>query len=330
MTLSPDLVERLLELPAAEAWRLAGDHAWATCSAPLPLSGEGDVEAAVVARDRALAGLDLLLAGAAWDLWEGLEACVPACAASLRAWWAAHPPGRAVLILDGLSLREVPWLLGQAEARGLKIREAGWRRAEVPGDTDSFAAALGAPGRSSLQNDGAGKSFALRPARTECTDLPFQDCAAQVGAEPDLVLWHRWPDDSVHLLSPAGKGLPHLAREARARLTDEGFWALVRRLAEGRRLVVTSDHGYAATGLFELAPDDQGQYLQSHFKSGRHGQGGGEPGPWLPPAEVVRDPHRLALGRRRWRSPGGYPTLAHGGLTVLEMLVPYLEMERVP
>jgi hypothetical protein len=32
--------------------------------------------------------------------------------------------------------------------------------------------------------------------------------------------------------------------------------------------------------------------------------------------------HRLVLGRRKWKVAGGYPTLAHGGLTLLETLCP--------
>lgn len=327
MTLAATLVERILQLPPAEAWSLLGDHTWAVCSAPLPTA---DVEGAVMARERSLHSLDLLLSSAAWDLWEQLEAEVPAASAALRSWWAEHPAGRAVLILDGLSLREVPWLLAGVDSHGLLVRSAGWRRAEIPGDTGPFAGALGVATRSTLQNNGAGNSFALRPARTECTDLPFEDCAALVGAEPDWVLWHRWPDDSIHQLAPAGKGLPNLAREARDRLSGDGFWKLARRLAEGRSLVVTADHGYAASGLFDSAPDEQASYLQELFKSGRHCRGGPATGPWLPPVDLALGEHRLVLGRRRWRSPGGYPTLAHGGLTVLEMLVPYLELERAP
>ena len=37
---------------------------------------------------------------------------------------------------------------------------------------------------------------------------------------------------------------------------------------------------------------------------------------------------RLALGRRKWKSQGGYPTLAHGGLSLLEVLTPWVEMTR--
>jgi hypothetical protein len=38
--------------------------------------------------------------------------------------------------------------------------------------------------------------------------------------------------------------------------------------------------------------------------------------------------HTLALGRRKWKSQGGYPTLTHGGLSLLEMAVPFIEIEK--
>ncbi len=325
MSLSGDLVDRILTLPPDQAWQQVGLHAWSVCAAPM----EQDPGAAAVARDRSLHALDLLLSGAAWDLWQHLAGSVPAASQALKDWWATHPPGRAVLLLDGLSLREVPWLLCQAEAHGIRVSKAGWRRAEIPGDTVRFARALGVPTRATLQNNGAGSAFALQPARTECTDMPFQDCAGLVGAEPDQVFWHPWPDQAVHQMAPAGKGLPQLALEARDKLAGPGFWALARRLAEGRRLVLTSDHGYAATGLFDDAAEAQGHYLRELFKSGRSSPDGGQPGRWLPPEDLVLASARLALGRRRWKCPGGYPTLAHGGLSVLEMLVPFLEMERM-
>ena len=38
--------------------------------------------------------------------------------------------------------------------------------------------------------------------------------------------------------------------------------------------------------------------------------------------------HLLALGRRKWKSQGGYPTLTHGGLSLLEVLSPWIEISK--
>jgi hypothetical protein len=38
--------------------------------------------------------------------------------------------------------------------------------------------------------------------------------------------------------------------------------------------------------------------------------------------------HLLAVGRRKWKSQGGYPTLTHGGLSLLEVLSPFIELSK--
>ena len=49
-------------------------------------------------------------------------------------------------------------------------------------------------------------------------------------------------------------------------------------LATGRRVVITSDHGYAASGLFPDADKNQTDYLKKTFKSGRWIDGNGDTG----------------------------------------------------
>ena len=117
-----------------------------------------------------------------------------------------------------------------------------------------------------------------------------------------------------------------LTRDIAAQLTSDDFWSFVEGLATGRRLVITSDHGYAATGLFFDAADEQASFLKGILKSGRAAPGEHDPGPFVPPVALqaagAHGNHLLAIGRWKWRSQGGYPTLAHGGLSLLEMLSP--------
>jgi hypothetical protein len=97
-------------------------------------------------------------------------------------------------------------------------------------------------------------------------------------------------------------------------------------------MVITSDHGYAATGYFPDADGEVGQFLKKTFASGRSTTGTGETGPFVPPVALqINSPHGahlLALGRRKWRSQGGYPTLTHGGLSLLEVLSPFVELSK--
>ena len=141
------------------------------------------------------------------------------------------------------------------------------------------------------------------------------------------------PMNECTTLAPRGMGCLRSPHEAANQLTSDDFWALVERLTTGRRLVITGDHGYAATGLFpDTADSKQAQHLKSRFKSGRSAPDENSPSDWVPPIDVVLDTphgrHAFALGRRKWKSQGGYPTLAHGGLSLLEVAVPFIELSR--
>ena len=87
-----------------------------------------------------------------------------------------------------------------------------------------------------------------------------------------------------------------------------------------------------STGRFVDADDVQKQYLQSVYQSGRSSPNVAEAAPFVPPIDLVLDTrhgrHGFVNGRRKWKSPGGYPTLTHGGLTVLEVAVPFIELSR--
>src|SRR5438874_10690206 len=108
MALPLPLTRTLATATPQEAWTAIFEHAWQICSKPLtPAAASGEI----TRRDRETAALDLFLATAGWDLWKEFEASAPTTADSLAAWWAGRKTGRAVLILDGLSLREVPWIL---------------------------------------------------------------------------------------------------------------------------------------------------------------------------------------------------------------------------
>ncbi len=324
------LLRTLQKAPSDEAWKALLEHAWTICSSPLPRSSIGSE---VTRRDRALAPVDLFLATAAWDLWTSWNDSVPRVADLLVAWWRERSPGRAVLLLDGLSLREVPWLLEGARERGYRIHRAEPAGAELPTETTPFARALGFPGRSALANNGTA-SRELPGATTDSVGLlPWRDCLERIGTATDFLLWHAWPDDRLHVLKAPGHGLTALAEEAAGQLADDEFWALVERLTTGRRLVITSDHGYAASGLFsDVSDKEQVGYLRSRFQSSREAVSAADPGPWVPPLDLVLDTpsgrHAFVVGRRKWKSPGGYPTLSHGGLTLLEVVVPFVEVSR--
>ena len=165
----------------------------------------------------------------------------------------------------GRPLRELPWLLQGAKERGFTVHEVSANASELPGETNEFAKALGFGSRSQLQNNGGGMAHRLQPTATECVDMPWKDCEGLINGSKNWVFWHHWPDSKVHDGAVAGQGLDTLIRDAIDQLNSDGFWAFVERLATGRRLVITSDHGYAATGYFPDADGEVGQFLKSTF-----------------------------------------------------------------
>ncbi len=331
MTALPlELLRKLQSAPPNEVWTELFSFAWEICS---PEISGGKVASVITRRDRAIAPADLFIATAGWDLWSCYYGSVSRTAERLADWWSSNSPGRAVLVLDALSLREAPWLLHGAVARGYAVHAAEPTGAELPADTSPFAKALGFGQRSSLENNNPSGSHKLQGARTDSVDLPWQDCVDLIDASTDWVLWHHWPDERIHELGSPGHGLSALANEASDQLISDDFWSLVERLTTGRRLVITSDHGYAATGLFpDPADEKQAQHLKSRFKSGRSAPNEESPSDWVPPIDLVLQTphgrHAFALGQRKWKSQGGYPTLAHGGLSLLEVAVPFIELSR--
>jgi hypothetical protein len=329
MALTASALQSLTQGSDADAWRVIIDHAIGIASKPLAAS---NAPSEVVKRDREIGELDLFLSSSGWDLWQAFGDNVERTSERLLRWWTQPFGAKAVLILDGLSLRELPWLLQGAEAHGFTTHAVAACASELPGETDAFARALGFASRSKLQNKGGGLAHKLQPADTECIDMPWKDCEALIGSAPNQIFWHHWPDAKLHDIAGQGQGLEPLTKDVAEQLSSDDFWSFVERLATGRRLVITSDHGYAATGYFPDADGEVGQFLKQTFGSSRSKAGSGDTGPFVPPVALqINSPHGthlLALGRRKWRSQGGYPTLTHGGLSLLEVLSPFVEMTK--
>lgn len=321
------MIEELCHRSPEEAWELVLRYVKAICFESID---RGNPIGELTNRDRQVGEIDHFLATAGWDLWKDYESAVERTSHRIVQWWKDVIDAKALLVLDGLSAREVPWILDGARERGYQICQATITGAELPGDTNSFARALGFPSRSQLQNH-MGKSLLLNPCQTETVDLPWHDCAGLIDTTPNWIFWHHWPDNKLHAEGGQGHGLDSLSRAAADQLSSEGFWDFVGRLATGRRLVITSDHGYAATNLFFDVAGEQNQVLKEMFKGGRFVEGFENVGRFVPPVAISltssRGDFTYALGRRKWKSPGGYPSLVHGGLSVLEMFSPFVELQ---
>lgn len=325
--LTLDALRELTNAEPEDAWRVIFDSAWTICSQPLP---EKSFVSEVLKRDDATSPLDLFLSSAAWNLWFDYHNVVQRTSQKIIEWWNSQPNGRAVLILDGLSLREAPWIIEGAKTRGYTVSGQA-TGSELPGDTVSFAKALTVGQRAHLGNNKIPSTSKLADATSDTSDNNWTDCLPLIGSQPNWIFWHHWPDNRIHEIgSHSGKGLADLTKETAQQLTTESFWQFIDRLTTGRKLVITSDHGYAASGRFPDVQDaDQASYLKNTFASQRYSNSADSaPEVWMPPLELTIGRHRLALGRRYWKSQGGFPNLAHGGLSLLECTSPFIEITR--
>lgn len=270
---------------------------------------------------------DRLLSEAAWELWEAFPGCANRTTAKLYDFCKGiQPIGRAVLIIDALSLRELSLLLGGAETRDIKISFISVTGSECPSTTDQFAKSLKLPGRSSLENNAKPGTFDLFEGEcyTDVTGIPFEDCA--VPPVSNVLIWHKWLDDLIHLHNK----LPdQVFKSASTVFQGDGFWTFIDKLRRGRNVVITSDHGYAVSKLFssEVTDKDAIAILRKSFGASRHKAARES---WrrqfLPPLVLNHNNHHVVMGQRKWKVKSGFPHICHGGLSLLEVAVPYLEL----
>ncbi len=117
-------------------------------------------------------------------------------------------------------------------------------------------------------------------------------------------------------------------KDAPATLQNDAFWKLVNRLRQGRRLLITADHGYAESRQFSTEDDmEVTKALRKTLGASRYKKADK---PWMnqfmPPVVLTINKHNIAIGQRKWAVQGGYPNLCHGGMSLLEVVVPYIEL----
>lgn len=183
MSLDPVVLKRLISDTPEDAWRVIINKSVEIASRPLAI---GNASSEITKRDREIGTLDHFLSTSGWDLWQCFGDVVERTSDRLVRWWGEPYNAKAVLILDGLSLRELPWLLQGAKERGFTLHEVTANASELPGETNEFARALGFGNRSQLQNNGGGLVHKLAPAHTECVGMPWKDCAGLIYAAPGI------------------------------------------------------------------------------------------------------------------------------------------------
>ena len=45
----------------------------------------------------------------------------------------------------------------------------------------------------------------------------------------------------------------------------------------------------------------------------------------MPPIVMTNNNQHVVMGQRKWKVQGGFPHVCHGGMSLLEVAVPYME-----
>jgi hypothetical protein len=307
----------LSQSSAAEIWQAIMDHLLEKAKI---ISSPAMFHAETVTPDR-------LLSEMAWELWNAFPSCAKKTSDNLIEWTDdTVSGGKAVLVLDALSLRELFVIKESASERKINITNLSVTASECPSSTGEFAKALGLSGRSVLANDGKSSSF--KPFNANCyTDvcqIAFEDCS--IPTVKNLFIWHSWLDDLIHQSSTPDM----LEKKVSQILQSDGFWSFINNLRQGRRLLITSDHGYAIGRNFSSQIDDARatEVLRKHFGAKRYNTTlPAETINTIPPVTMTHNNQVVVIGQNKWKVPGGYPNICHGGMSLLESLVPWIELE---
>jgi hypothetical protein len=311
-------------LPAIKRWLT--DTVWTTNRY---LAGE--LQDYLRAGEAAVCRLEELLSTGAPKIWDELAAA-SAGAPTPREWLGLDAPlplatPRAVVVFDGLSLRELPLLLRMAEKSGLRVKSAEVIATCLPTETLRYVEerVLGQPvGPSRLRG-----RTELAAHNAEAFYLEQPNAREAYPSGRSLLVWSSYPDRLF------------FNDEARTEALFGTFhkdyiptiWkCTVQALPAGLPIVVTADHGYTFFGadLESVRQSDAPTLLgQARWKQFAESEFFPE---WQADLQLLPQ-ERIAMLRGRLRArpqgPNARKMYQHGGFSLMEVLVPWIELERM-
>lgn len=279
--------------------------------------------------EAAVCRLEELISTGALQIWDELHADSHR-APTIKSWLGIDAPlplsqPRAAIVFDGLSLREMPLLLQMAESAGLRVKSAELVATCLPTETVHFVdqRVLGASiGPSQLR----GRAELARK-NTEAFYLDQPNTRAVFPEGRNLLIWSTYPDRL------------YFNDEARTEALFGTFhrdyiptiWqCTAQALPRGVPAVVTSDHGYIFFGAsFEANRSSDAMELLGQARSKEFARDEAMPA-WHPDLQLLPQTRTAMLrGRLRTRASGtsSRKLYQHGGFSLMEVLVPWIELE---
>jgi len=268
--------------------------------------------------------LEELLFSSAWSLYD--EIVADSLKLDSTNIYFTEKTLTAIVVFDGASIRELALFEKLAQESGFEILTSGFSLAALPSDTEYFIeqrllgkrlAPSQLPQRKELQENGITAFYYDAPMRQ------FQLSSDMA----NLLLWSHFPDGSYRDLS--AKFSAHF--NDMVKLYDTVWKNIVMQIPPHYQIIITSDHGYIffGPGLDSNYPSHAPKMLHQNryeFYNDEKSLSSDEWGLQLIPEK------RLAMLRGRLKNrpqgPAGNKVYRHGGLSLMEMLTPYLVIKR--
>lgn len=273
--------------------------------------------------------LEELISTGAPQVWDELHA-ESQRAPTIKSWLGLDAPlplneQRAALVFDGLSLREIPLLFQLAEASGLAVKSAQLIATSLPSETIHFVDDRVIGTRLSPSQLRGRTELAQKNTESFYFEHPNSRYTLPTGK--NLLLWSTYPD---RLFADDNARTEALFATIHRDYIPTVWQCTAQAIPRGVPTVITSDHGYIFLGASleanrsSDAMDILGQARFKQFAPEEHMPA------WHTDLQLL--PHsRYAMLRGRLRTrpsgPSSRKLYQHGGFSLMEVLVPWIELE---
>lgn len=235
----------------------------------------------------------------------------------------------AAVIFDGLSIRELPFLYELAEKSGFRVLQKEVAVSAIPSDTLEYIEKTLAFGRISPSMLPNRKDIEQKGIKVYYYQSPAQKHRIEV-QDKALLLWSSFPDQTYN--DSGARFIQHF--ENNKMLLEEAWKNTVQQIPQDKKIVISSDHGYVffGTGCSFTRNQEDIRPINQYFGGERFKVLLDTEKPLEHPDVYILEGRNVCLikGRVQAHPPGqsGTKLYKHGGLSLMECLVPWIVLER--
>lgn len=226
------------------------------------------------------------------------------------------------LIMDSMSLREAAVIVKELEKRGFDIQEFTYDASASPSETEAYRFKnLGVKTFQELLHK---KKLGFKPLSV----MKEADIDELEPSDESMLIWSAFPDILLQGSSLNYESIHSKTEEVLFKTLD---------VLKPHKVIIASDHGYVAdVGTWGM-PSEHVKVFQKVFKTHRFkklSEIDSETLNWImglprDSSYFIHDNERIYVrGRYMWTTKGRRPVSFHGGISVLEVLCPFIVAQR--